>query len=361
VGKPREFTTLPVRAIADTRLTALELRCLAVIALHDGMSLVRKTGPGCYARSATLAELARTDISNFSKATSRLLKFGYLVREKQQNDARRFTLRVTYGEDDSWRVDQPSAANPALGIVGEPTNDSPEIVGDAANICPEIVGDGESENGSFPPLPGPQYISLNEELDFVETNEINSVETAHFAVREMRGGEFSHDDFSVSGISPRPQAKQAVRKASIAERLGQSWAKLEPLAQLVRFERELRAVGGLDSLNRQERLMWERWLFEAADKHLGQPASFHANRLLDELAGGSLADCLSADELRTYLRDTLKALGHGGQQRIADAAEVPYGKLHAFHHGGRLAEEFLPAVQAACSAYLPLPQWRAAA
>ena len=98
MAKPREFTTVPARAIADTRLTALDLRALMAIAIHDGMSTVKGAGPGCYAKLSTLAELARTDISNLSKALSRLIKFGYVIREPQQNDKRRNTHRVIYGD-----------------------------------------------------------------------------------------------------------------------------------------------------------------------------------------------------------------------------------------------------------------------
>ncbi|WP_374411955.1 MarR family transcriptional regulator [Novosphingobium colocasiae] len=357
MGKPREFTTLPVRAIGDTRLTALELRCLMVIALHDGMSLVRGTGLGCYARTATLAQLARTDITNFSKAVSRLIKLEYVVREKQREDARRSTLRVLYGHDDSWQTGQQTGQE----MLGELTNNPPEMVGEFTNQMPEIVGEGECENGRFPPRSAPQYIPLNGEIDFVRNEEINSVETARreiFAPREQQENRFGQG----SGKSGKDSAEAGCPGGvSITKRLGQSWPKLEPLAQLIRLERELRAVGGLDAVHRDERLMWERYLFEMADTHGGQPAGYQAGRLLDELASETTEEGLPTDDLRAYLRATLKALGHGGQQRIADAAGVPYAKLHSFHHGSRLADEYLPAVQAACAAFLPLAQWRAAA
>jgi hypothetical protein len=145
MGKPRVFTTLPARAIGDTRPTALDLRCLAVIALHDGMSKVKGSGGGCYARHSTLAVLARTDTSNFSKALSRLIAWGYVAREPQLMDKRKFTLRVIYGDDDSWRVHQQSPA---------------EIVGEAGTNAAEIVGEGDAENGGFSKENGEHYISL---------------------------------------------------------------------------------------------------------------------------------------------------------------------------------------------------------
>ena len=185
MSKPRLFTTMPVGAIADTRLTALELRCLMVISLHDGMSDLKGSGGGCYARSSTLAKLARTDVSNFSKAVSRLAKFGYVAREAQQSDRRRYTLRVLFPEDDTWRTDQVSGGDEAAEIVGEATNHRSEIVGEPTTYDAEIVGEGERENGRIPPETAPHYIPLNGELNSEESGELNSVKTARFAAREM--------------------------------------------------------------------------------------------------------------------------------------------------------------------------------
>lgn len=167
---PRTFTTLPAAVIADTRLTALDIRCLAVIALHDGMSGPKGSGGGCFAKNATLAALARTDVTNFSKSLARLVRLGYVSRDPQVMDKRRFTLRVQYPADDSWRTDQQSDGEE----VGETTNEQPEIVGEEANHPAEIVGDGEGENGGFSSETGRDYIPLNGEIDFDESNKLNS-------------------------------------------------------------------------------------------------------------------------------------------------------------------------------------------
>lgn len=159
--------TLPARVIGDTSLTALDLRCLAVIAMHDGMSAVSGKGGGCYARNQTLAALVRTDATNFSKSLSRLIRAGYVTREPQLMDKRRFTLRVQYPKDNSWRDDQQSPQSHDL--------ETGEIVGEPANPEPEIVGDGAGENGSFSKESATDYISLNEELHFDESNELHSL------------------------------------------------------------------------------------------------------------------------------------------------------------------------------------------
>lgn len=167
MAEARFFMTLPARVIGDTSLTALDLRCLAVIAMHDGMSAVSGKGGGCYARNQTLAALARTDATNFSKCLSRLIRAGYVTREPQLMDKRRFTLRVQYPRDNSWRTDQqsPQPHDPETG----------EIVGDPAKVAPEIVGDGEGGNGGFSRETEADYISLNEELHSVETGELHSL------------------------------------------------------------------------------------------------------------------------------------------------------------------------------------------
>lgn len=372
MAKAREFTTLPVRAIADTRLTALELRCLAVIALHDGMSTVRGTGAGCYARSATLAELARTDISNFSKALSRLTKFGYVIREPQQNDRRRFTHRVIYGDENTWRVDQLSESANGVGIVGELTNKLPEMVGEFTNYPPEIVGDGESQNGGFLRDSGPQYIPLNGEIDFVETSEINSVETARPAFCASRD-----DGISAGQIGPVGSKKDAAEAGcasgvSIDALLKRqvpsfpSLAQRSPDAALSHFEKAFAAIDrDADGMDPRERKRWSDWLLALMDECAGTSAGNRAYRLYEEFAGWAEPDeapaDLSIDELRDWARAAIGALGYGGQQKLADDAGVPASYVSRFRNGKSLPERYRQDLLRACDRTIPFTSWRAAA
>jgi len=66
VSAKRFFTTLPIEALGDRDLTALDLRCLGAIASYDGMSMVKGKGGGCFAKQAKVAALANTDATNFS-------------------------------------------------------------------------------------------------------------------------------------------------------------------------------------------------------------------------------------------------------------------------------------------------------
>ncbi len=136
--------------------------------MHDGMSLKKGTGRGCYARFATLTAEIGTDPSNLSKSLKRLVEWGYLSEERQ-SDRRCKAYRVIFDPvtpcnvtRDSWRNDQQSS--------------------------PEIVGNGESGNGGNPPQTEQHYTSLKG-LDFSE-EKLNSSEEARFAARRHSRLEF---------------------------------------------------------------------------------------------------------------------------------------------------------------------------
>ncbi len=169
----RIFTTLPANAIGDGTLTGLDLRCLAAISIHDGMSLIKETGAGCYAAFSTLARKVGTDVTNFSKSVSKLIKRGYVVKEPQLHDRRRYTLRVVFPKKRGQEPDREEGPSPS----------SPKGPGDgdggsaSAEQASQIVGDGQAENVGIPGQTGTQYISLNEEIDSEETGkEISTIE-----------------------------------------------------------------------------------------------------------------------------------------------------------------------------------------
>jgi len=254
---PRTFTTLPARAIADTSLTALDLRCLAVIALHDGMSGPKGAGGGCFARNATLAALVRTDVTNFSKSLTRLIRLGYVSREPQVMDKRRFTLRVEYPADDSWRTDQQSDD----GNVGEQTNNRPEIVGEEANLPAEIVGDGESGNGGFSKETGRDYIPLNGEIDFEESNKLNS-----------------HNGRVVA---------DARRPAGIICQISDGFRRLPVGAQVAKVEAAFAALDRDPSaIPPDERKLVSDWLLGTYDEFPDEPFGQQAARIYQEIEYG---------------------------------------------------------------------------
>ena len=243
MGTPRIFTTAPSRLIADNELTALEMRVLLVVALHDGMSGVKGKGGGCYARHSNLAKLCRTDTTRFSKAVSRLIRLGYLVREPQLMDKRRFTLRVVYDEDDSWRT--------GLLSDGEIVDAPEKVVGEQVNPDGEIVGERDTGNGGFSRRNAEHYISLREELDSVETGELDYLERALNSSEEahLRDASFPPED---DGQEWRvPDALRAGREAAEAERvewtlkahLPPNYEALPLGAQVSKLDKAFTAIG----------------------------------------------------------------------------------------------------------------------
>ena len=256
-----------------------------VISLHDGMSGVRGQGGGCYARSATLAELARTDISNFSKAVSRLLALGYISRERQQSDTRRFTLRVIFTAEDSWPVDQqsiPTVAAEPSETVGELTNNPPETDGESTN---KIVGEASAENGGKPSKTAPHYILRSRELDFEESKELDSAK-----LRDARCASRPQDRIPSNGASsllkkdPAEAGLGRTEPVSIAALLPQGYREMESQALLSCFERVFKEIGRDPSIiEPNERAEFEGLIFAIADVHCGKPVGRRAQRLLDEM------------------------------------------------------------------------------
>ncbi len=170
----REFFTGSVRVIGDPRLSGLDHRVYACISMHDGMSLKKGTGRGCYATFATLTAAIGCNASNLSKSIKRLVEWGYITEERQV-DRRRKTYRVVFDFPDGWRNDQ----HP---IDGETTNELP-------HDFTKIVGRSNSENGGNPLLDAQHYSSLKG-LDALK-EKLNSSEEARFAARVLPKIEFA--------------------------------------------------------------------------------------------------------------------------------------------------------------------------
>jgi hypothetical protein len=77
----RLFSTAPITAMQDHELTGLDLRVLLWVSLHDGMSLLRGSGNGCYASNQTLFGEVGCNYSAGCRSLSKLVDRGHLVRE----------------------------------------------------------------------------------------------------------------------------------------------------------------------------------------------------------------------------------------------------------------------------------------
>ena len=169
-GRKRDFSTVPVRIFNDPRPSALDFRTLACVSMHDGMSLKKGTGRGCYATFATLTDEIGCDASNLSNSLKRLVEWGYLSVERQ-DDRRRKTYRVIFEDEESWRNGQQTGAQKVSETAENSRSDRSEI-----------VGQRESKNGRNPPQTEQHYSSLKG-LDFSK-EKLNSAKAARFAGSE---------------------------------------------------------------------------------------------------------------------------------------------------------------------------------
>jgi hypothetical protein len=182
MGGKRDFFTGSTAIISDPRPSGLDMRVYACISEHDGMSLKKGKGRGCYAGYATLTARLGCDASNLSKSIRRLVEWGYLTEERQR-DRRLKTFRVVFDFPEGWRNDQ--------RLVGEITNErAAEIYGGPANSTAEIVGNGSSKNRRNRLLSEQHYTSLKE-LDPSEEEKLDSFEKARFAARRSAKIEFA--------------------------------------------------------------------------------------------------------------------------------------------------------------------------
>ena len=185
----RVFFTGSTAIISDPRPSGLDMRVYACVSEHDGMSLKKGKGPGCYATYETLTASLKCDASNLSKSLKRLVDWGYL-KEERQADRRRKTYRVVFDFPEGWRNDQQSMVGEIANNQGEELplcsgQVTPKDVGNAANQLTEIVGNGNDENGVNPLQDGQHYSSLKG-LDPLEREKLDSFEKAHLAARHAR-------------------------------------------------------------------------------------------------------------------------------------------------------------------------------
>lgn len=180
----REFTTLPRRALGDRRLSGMDLRVLGAISLHDGLSLSKGKGQGCYAGDRKLAQTANTDRTNVKRSKARLLDYGYLFRDPDTLNRRGFVMRVI---PDSM-VDE---------VAGGEMTPSDRHAGNRLTAAVDQIG-GEAtspqQGASSPPIGrevtpsagGEMTPRIETEESLEENHKINSPEGAHIADRDER-------------------------------------------------------------------------------------------------------------------------------------------------------------------------------
>ncbi len=84
-----QFAAIPVRALADVRLTGSDFRLLGAIARYDRFG---RNGTGCYVNARQLAQDAAVHYKHLGRQTQRLEAFGYItIGEVKQTGGAIFT------------------------------------------------------------------------------------------------------------------------------------------------------------------------------------------------------------------------------------------------------------------------------
>lgn len=219
-GRKRIFSTVPARIFGDPRPSALDFRVLACVSMHDGMSLTKGTGRGCYATFATLTAEIGCDPGNLSRSLKRLVEWDYLFEERQI-DRRRKTYRVIFGPVESC------------------SNGQQSNVVEAADEPDEIVVLPESGNGRNPPLDEQHYSSLKG-LDLSE-EKLDSSEAARFAARGS-SGKVALEDNPGAQLAILERALKAGEKINTVEwyrYVGSIWEMDEHRGRATRLAEEL--------------------------------------------------------------------------------------------------------------------------
>lgn len=186
-GKRKDpFAALPIRALWDPELTALELRVLGVVCWHDRLSKQRESA-GCYAANLLMAAEAGCTITSLSRALTKLAKRGYIERDHRGVPGKRHltVYRVQYDPADLETI-----AQRGKDYLPNETNDEPETFAREDRDWSKSFARRDSGNGRNPPRFDAQETSLREERDSVETGERNSSEDARFAARGSARGDF---------------------------------------------------------------------------------------------------------------------------------------------------------------------------
>ena len=97
MGKPT-YAPMPMRFVADLRLTAEHIRVLGVIAGHDRFA---KNEQNCNADHKELARKAGCHIFSLSRTLKALVKFGYIEVMPSPEDKRHRAYRVIYNDADT--------------------------------------------------------------------------------------------------------------------------------------------------------------------------------------------------------------------------------------------------------------------
>ncbi len=169
-----QFAAIPVRALSDTRLSAIHFRALGVVAYHDRFSGPRSAGQGCWAGLRTMAREMGVHHTNASTALTDLVGWEYFDAKPHPMNRRTKVYRVIYDD-----LDIHTTADDGNSLPGGKPSETNGLaanfsVGEQAvsTVCPPAEKGLECQGN------GPvEYIPRKRE-EILQKQEIDSVEAA---------------------------------------------------------------------------------------------------------------------------------------------------------------------------------------
>jgi DNA-binding MarR family transcriptional regulator len=223
------FAPLPMRAIGDAQLSALDVRVLACLAVHDRMSGVTGKGQGAWASNEKLAGMIGCHYTRLSSSITRLARLGYLEREQHPLNKRLRVYRVLYNS--GWDTLPNVKESGSHTVCQKASQEVEDFAG------PSEISSSEQRDSCANIFRG------NEERYFAEAREKHSIEMARSPVRHPVKIEFS-------------------------DNVG---------AQLAAFERSLK-TGEIEDC-----IAWYGWLFSLVDRTKDDRLRAWAARLTEDL------------------------------------------------------------------------------
>jgi hypothetical protein len=142
--KKHFFAAIPPRAAGDRRLGETHFRVLVAVALHDQMSLSKGKGQGCWSDSKSMSERWKINYTQFARALSDLVAWGYVQQKQQADDKRRKVFRVVYLFEDNLLIGKLPRPPRAQRSIGPTECDDPKPANEGRSRANELI---YSENG----------------------------------------------------------------------------------------------------------------------------------------------------------------------------------------------------------------------
>lgn len=264
----RLFSTVPTRALFDRDLSALDWRVLGLIALHDGMSLVRESkgkpkGAGCVASNVTLAREAQCSYAALVRSLSYLEKRGHIVKQDRRTGKQLTAIRVNYPvpenvPDGTEPYDETVIPNPDQY---DETSISGALIYDQTSNGHSAFAEDSRE------LQSDDYISLREELDVAKAMELDSPKVRHQNSNELY------------------PAKAGRPMMSLRRRLPPNFDVMASHAQVPCIDRVFRSMGGdPETIITTERHEISSLLDSISEAYSDEPTGQQAARLYGEIA-----------------------------------------------------------------------------